>query len=196
MRIAVENHITVPFTEDMDQGGHEEERWTEGVDTLAQIKRLLTDLDTPWIGVCVAPAHLWVVNETISEVITYLAERKKLFHYYVWDIGRSYRRGVDGLNFGPGEEPLPRPDGTLDHGGAAADAGERGLRGRRKPEVPRDGGLADRRRSRPSLVPRRRTSGSSLPTGVAMTEPLRWGAVGASWIARGLGHPGDPRDRR
>ena len=35
---------------------------------------------------CVAPAHLWVVNETISEVITYLAERKKLFHYYVWDI--------------------------------------------------------------------------------------------------------------
>ena len=28
----------------------------------------------------------------------------------------DYRRGVDGLNFGPGEERLPRPDGTLDHG--------------------------------------------------------------------------------
>ncbi len=116
VRIAVENHITVPFTEDMDHGGHEEERWAEGVDTLGQIKRLLTDLDTPYIGVCVAPAHLWVNNETISEVITYLAERKKLYFYYVWDIARTYRRGVDGLNFGPGEEQLPRPDGTLDHG--------------------------------------------------------------------------------
>jgi sugar phosphate isomerase/epimerase len=116
VRIAVENHITVPFTEDMDRGGHETERWDEGVDTLAQIKRLLTDLDTPFIGVCVAPAHLWVMNETISEVITYLAERKKLYFYYLWDIDRAYRRGVDGLNFGPGEQQLPRPDGTLDHG--------------------------------------------------------------------------------
>jgi len=115
VRIAVENHITVPFTEDMDQGGHETERWSEGVDTLDQIKRLVMDIDTPWLGVCIAPAHLWVMNETISEVITYLAERKKLFFYYVWDIDRAYRRGVDGLNFGPGEQQLPRPDGTLDH---------------------------------------------------------------------------------
>ncbi len=115
VRIAVENHITVPFTADMEEGGHEGERWQEGVDTLAQIKRLLEDLDTPYVGVCVAPAHLWVTNETISEAIAYLAERKKLFHYYVWDISRSYRRGVDGLMFGPGEEQLPRPDGTLDH---------------------------------------------------------------------------------
>lgn len=116
VKIAVENHITVPFTEDMDKGGHENERWTEGVDTLDQIKRLLTDLDTPYLGVCLAPAHLWVMNETISEVITYLAERKKLFFYYVWDIDRAYRRGHDGLDFGPGEQQLPRPDGTLDHG--------------------------------------------------------------------------------
>ena len=115
VRIAVENHITVPFTEDMDTGGHEGERWAEGVDTFAQIKRLLVDLDSPYIGVCVAPAHLWVMNETISEIITYLAERKKLFYYYIWDISRAYRRGQDGLNFGPGEEQLARPDGTLDH---------------------------------------------------------------------------------
>jgi sugar phosphate isomerase/epimerase len=116
VRIAVENHITVPFTADMDRGGHEGERWAEGVDTLAQIKRLITDLDTPYVGVCVAPAHLWVMNETISEVLTYLAERKKLFYYYIWDIDRAYRRGLDGLNFGPGEQQLARPDGTLDHG--------------------------------------------------------------------------------
>ena len=115
VRIAVENHITVPFTEDMDTGGHEGERWAEGVDTFAQIKRLLVDLDSPYLGVCVAPAHLWVMNETISEIITYLAERKKLFYYYIWDISRAYRRGQDGLNFGPGEEQLARPDGTLDH---------------------------------------------------------------------------------
>ena len=115
VRIAVENHITVPFTEDMESGGHEGERWAEGVDTFAQIKRLIADIDSPYLGVCVAPAHLWVMNETISEVITYLAERKKLFYYYVWDIGRAYRRGVDGLNFGPGEEQLARPGGTLDH---------------------------------------------------------------------------------
>lgn len=116
VRIAVENHITVPFTEDMEKGGHEGERWSEGVDTFGQIKRLITDLNSPYVGVCVAPAHLWVMNETISEVITYLAERKKLFYYYVWDIDRAYRRGVDGLNFGPGEQQLARPDGTLDHG--------------------------------------------------------------------------------
>lgn len=115
VKIAVENHITVPFTEDMDSGGHEEERWSEGVDTFAQIKRLITDIDSPYLGVCVAPAHLWVMNETISEVITYLAERKRLFFYYVWDIDRAYRRGVDGLNFGPGERQLPRADETLDH---------------------------------------------------------------------------------
>ena len=115
VRIAVENHLTVPFTEDFEAGGHEAERWSEGVDTFAQIKRLIADLDSPYVGVCLAPPHLWVMNETISEVITYLAERKKLFFYYVWDIDRRYRRGVDGLNFGPGEGQLPRADGTLDH---------------------------------------------------------------------------------
>ena len=115
VRIAVENHLTVPFTADFESGGHEEERWSEGIDTFAQIKRLITDIDSPYLGVCVAPPHLWVMNETVSEVITYLAERKKLFFYYVWDIDREYRRGLDGLDFGPGEKQLPRPDGTLDH---------------------------------------------------------------------------------
>ena len=182
MRIAVENHITVPFTEDMDQGGHEEERWTEGVDTLAQIKRFSTDLDTPCIGVCVAPAHLWVMNETISEVITYLAERKKLFHYYVWDISRSYRRGVDGLNFGPGEEQLPRPDGTLDHRvllQTLANVGYEGVASLKchgtagwplEKVTAELGAAAD-------VHPR------APARGRAVTEPLRWGAVGASWIA-------------
>jgi sugar phosphate isomerase/epimerase len=115
VRIAVENHLTVPFTEDFEHGGHEAERWSEGVDTLAQIKRLLAELDHPSLGICLAPPHLWVMNETISEAITYLMERKKLFFYYVWDVDRSYRRGQDGLNFGPGEQQLPRLDGTLDH---------------------------------------------------------------------------------
>ena len=115
VRIAVENHLTVPFSEDFETGVNEANRWDEGVDTFAQIKRLLTDIDDPNLGVCVAPPHLWVMQETISEVLTYLAERKRLFYYYVWDIDRRYRRGVDGLNFGPGEQQLPRPDGTLDH---------------------------------------------------------------------------------
>ncbi|MFL5704855.1 MAG: sugar phosphate isomerase/epimerase family protein [Ktedonobacteraceae bacterium] len=115
VRIAVENHLTVPFTEDFETGGHEVERWGEGVDSLAQIKRLLTELDVPHLGICLAPPHLWVMEETISEAIFYLAERKKLFFYYIWDIDRQYRRGIDGLNFGPGEQQLPREDGTLDH---------------------------------------------------------------------------------
>ena len=70
VRIEVENHLTVPFTEDFEAGGHETERWPEGVDTLAQIKRLVTDIDSRCLGVCLAPPHLWVMNETISEVIT------------------------------------------------------------------------------------------------------------------------------
>jgi sugar phosphate isomerase/epimerase len=115
VRIAVENHLTVPFTADFEQGGNEESRWDEGVDTLDQIKRLITDIDHPNLGVCLAPPHLWVMNETISEAITYLAERKRLYYYYIWDIDRNYRRGEDGLNFGPGEQQLPRPDGTLNH---------------------------------------------------------------------------------
>lgn len=115
VRIAVENHLTVPFTEDFESGGHEVERWEEGVDSLAQIKRLVTELDVPNLGVCLAPPHLWVMGEIISEAIYYLAERKKLFFYYIWDIDRQYRRGVDGLNFGPGEQQLPRENGTLDH---------------------------------------------------------------------------------
>lgn len=115
VRIAVENHLTVPFTEDFEHGSHETERWEEGVDSLAQIKRLVTELDVPNLGICLAPAHLWVMEETISEAIYFLAERKKLFFYYVWDVDRRYRRGIDGLNFGPGEQQLPREDGTLDH---------------------------------------------------------------------------------
>ena len=114
VKIAVENHLTVPFTPDFESGGHEEERWDEGVDTLAQIKRLVTDIDSPYLGVCVAPPHLWVMQETIAEVVMFLMERKKLFFYYVWDIDRAYRRGKDGLDFGPGERQLPRPDGVLD----------------------------------------------------------------------------------
>tara|TARA_R100000365_G_scaffold2844_1_gene8831 strand:- start:1176 stop:2036 length:861 start_codon:yes stop_codon:yes gene_type:complete len=115
VRIAVENHLTVPFAADFEAGGNEDRRWDEGVDTFAQIKRLLTEIDDPYLGVCVAPPHLWVMEETISEVLTYLAERKRLFYYYIWDIDRAYRRGVDGLNFGPGERQLASPEGTLDH---------------------------------------------------------------------------------
>lgn len=115
IRIAVENHLTVPFSEDFESGANEDRRWEEGVDTLNQIRRLVTDIDDPYLGVCLAPPHLWVVGETISEVITFLAERKRLFYYYVWDIDRAYKRGVDGLNFGSGEFQLPRSDGVLDH---------------------------------------------------------------------------------
>lgn len=115
VRIAVENHLTVPFSADFESGGNEEKRWDEGVDSLAQIKRLVTDIDHPNLGVCLAPPHLWVMGETISEAITFLAERKRLYYYYIWDVDRAYRRGIDGLNFGPGEKQLPRVDGTLDH---------------------------------------------------------------------------------
>ena len=73
VKIAVENHLTVPFSSDFETGTNEENRWDEGVDTLAQIKRLINDIDDPFLGVCIAPSHLWVMNETISEVITYLA---------------------------------------------------------------------------------------------------------------------------
>jgi sugar phosphate isomerase/epimerase len=114
VKIAVENHLTVPFTADFESGGHEADRWDEGVDTLAQIKRLVTDIDSPYLGVCVAPPHLWVEQETIGDVVRFLMERKKLFHYYIWDIDHAYKRGEDGLDFGPGEEQLPRPDGVLD----------------------------------------------------------------------------------
>jgi sugar phosphate isomerase/epimerase len=115
VRIAVENHLTVPFSADFETGVNEGNRWDEGVDSFAQIKRLIADIDDPYLGICVAPPHLWVMQETIGEVLTFLAERKRLFYYYVWDIDRRYRRGTDGLNFGPGEKQLPRPDGTLDH---------------------------------------------------------------------------------
>lgn len=115
VRIAVENHLTVPFSADFESGIGEQQRWDEGVDTLAQIKRLVTELDHPNLGICLAPPHLWVMGESISEAITFLAERKKLFYYYLWDIDRAYRRGEDGLDFGPGERQLPRTDGVLNH---------------------------------------------------------------------------------
>jgi sugar phosphate isomerase/epimerase len=129
VRIAVENHLTVPFHADFESGGGEDRRWDEGVDTLAQIKRLVTDIDHPNLGVCLAPPHLWVVGDGITETITWLAERKRLFYYYIWDIDRAYRRGVDGLNFGPGEKQLPRPDGTLDHAVPLAALARVGYRG-------------------------------------------------------------------
>lgn len=115
VRIAVENHLTVPFSANFEAGGNEDNRWDEGVDSFAQIKRLVKDIDHPNLGVCVAPPHLWVMGETISEVVTFLAERKRLFYYYIWDIDRAYRHGQDGLNFGPGENQLPRTNGTIDH---------------------------------------------------------------------------------
>jgi sugar phosphate isomerase/epimerase len=115
VRIAVENDLTVPFSENFESGANEDRRWDEGVDSLAQIKRLVAEIDHPNLGVCLAPPHLAVMGETISDAITFLAERKRLYYYYIWDIDRVYRRGVDGLNFGSGEKQLPRPDGTLDH---------------------------------------------------------------------------------
>jgi sugar phosphate isomerase/epimerase len=129
VKIAVENHLTVPFTADFESGGHETERWEEGVDTLAQIKRLVTDIDSDHLGVCVAPPHLWVMQETIADVVMFLMERKKLFHYYVWDIDRAYKRGEDGLDFGPGEQQLPRPDGVLDWKVLLADLAASGYEG-------------------------------------------------------------------
>ena len=115
VRIAVENHLTVPFSVDFEHVANEEKRWDEGVDSLAQIKRLVQDIDHPNLGVCLAPPHLWVMGDSVSEAIIYLQERKRLYYYYIWDIDRAYRHGIDGLNFGPGEEQLPRTHGTLDH---------------------------------------------------------------------------------
>ena len=115
VRIAVENHLTVPFSIDFEHVANEEKRWDEGVDSLAQIKRLVQDIDHPNLGVCLAPPHLWVMGDSVSEAITYLQERKRLYYYYIWDIDRAYKHGIDGLNFGPGEEQLPRINGTLDH---------------------------------------------------------------------------------
>lgn len=115
VRIAVENHLTVPFSADFETGVNEDARWDEGVDTFTQIKRLVRDIDDPFLGVCLAPPHLWVMEETISDIIAFLAERKRLFYYYIWDIDRAYRHGLDGLNFGRGEDQFARPDGTLDH---------------------------------------------------------------------------------
>jgi len=115
VRIAVENHLTVPFSADFETGANEDKRWDEGVDSLAQIKRLVTDIDHPNLGVCLAPPHLWVLGESISEAIIFLAERKRLYYYYIWDIDRAYKHGVDGLNNGAGENQLPRSNGTLDH---------------------------------------------------------------------------------
>ena len=115
VRIAVENHLTVPFSEDFEHVANEEKRWDEGVDSLAQIKRLVQDIDHPNLGVCLAPPHLWVMGDSVSEAIIYLQERKRLYYYYIWDIDRAYKHGIDGLNFGPGEQQLPRTDGTLDH---------------------------------------------------------------------------------
>jgi len=114
--ICVENHLTVPFTPDFERGGHEEERWEEGVDSFSQIKRLCSELPHPRLKVCLAPSHLWVMDESICAVADYLIERGKLGYYYIWDVSGSYVRGRDGLNFGPGEEQLPRPGGSLDHG--------------------------------------------------------------------------------
>ena len=127
--IAVENHLTVPFSADFESGHGEVQRWDEGVDTFAQIKRLVRDIDHPNLGICLAPPHLWVMQDGISEAITWLAERRKLFYYYIWDIDRAYRHGIDGLNFGPGEQQLPRVGGTLDHAvplGTLARVGYRG----------------------------------------------------------------------
>jgi sugar phosphate isomerase/epimerase len=115
VRIAVENHLTVPFSEDFEHVANEEKRWDEGVDSLAQIKRLVQEIDHPNLGVCLAPPHLWVMGDSVSEAIIYLQERKRLYYYYIWDIDRAYKHGIDGLNFGPGEQQLPRTDGTLDH---------------------------------------------------------------------------------
>jgi len=115
VRIAVENHLTVKFTDDFDQGGTAEGQWDEGVQSLADIKRLLDELDHPNLGICLAPPHLWAAQESVEEAIRHVAERDKLFFYYVWDIDAGYRRGQDGLNFGPAELQLPRPGGTLDH---------------------------------------------------------------------------------
>ena len=30
------------------------------------------------------------MGEVISEAITFLAERKRLFYYYIWDVDRAY----------------------------------------------------------------------------------------------------------
>jgi sugar phosphate isomerase/epimerase len=118
IRIAVENHLTVKFTDDFEAGGTtdgELEKWDEGIQSIADMKRLLDGLDHPNLGICLAPPHMWAAQESVVEAIEFLAAREKLFFYYVWDIDAGYRRGVDGLNFGPAELQLPRPDGTLDH---------------------------------------------------------------------------------
>jgi sugar phosphate isomerase/epimerase len=117
IKIAVENHLTVKFTDDFEQGGaaNAADTWDEGVESLKDIKRLIKDVNHPNLGICLAPPHIWAAGETISEVVNFLVERKKLFFYYIWDVNPQFERARDGMNFGPGNLQLPRPDGTLDH---------------------------------------------------------------------------------
>ena len=75
-----ENHLTVPFSADFESGVGEEKRRDEGVDTFAQIKRRVSEIDHANLGVFLAPPHLWVVGDPVSDAITHLVERKRLFY--------------------------------------------------------------------------------------------------------------------
>ncbi len=110
IKIAIENHVPIKSSDPNS-------RWQRAAETLDDIKRLVVEINHPNVGIALAPPHLWVVNESISETILYLAERKKLFFYYIWDINPNFRQDVGGLNFweSPGNTQVPRPDGTLDH---------------------------------------------------------------------------------
>jgi sugar phosphate isomerase/epimerase len=91
IKIAVENHLTVKFTEEFEQGGaaNAAEMWEQGVETLADMIQLIKDLPQPNLGICLAPPHMWAAGETINQVVHFLMERKKLFFYYIWDVDRT-----------------------------------------------------------------------------------------------------------
>ena len=110
VKIAIENHVKIKSSDPSSL-------WDRAVQTFHEIKALVTEIDHPNLGICLAPPHLWVVNESISKTILYLMERKKLFFYYIWDINRNYLKDVGGLNFweSPGPTQIPRNDGVLDH---------------------------------------------------------------------------------
>lgn len=110
VKIAIENHVKIKSTDP-------KALWGRAAQSLQEIKDLVTEIDHPNLGICLAPPHLWVANESISETILYLVERKKLFFYYIWDVNRNYLKDIGGLNFwdSPGPTQIPKSDGVLDH---------------------------------------------------------------------------------
>ncbi len=89
------------------------ENHLDTLETIDEMQALLETLDHPAAGICLAPPHLWVAGERVTEAVSTLGDDIEVL--YLWDMEPGTTRdGVDEIWWNRADSQVPGGGGAVD----------------------------------------------------------------------------------